>query len=147
MRSSTPLCAPWSSKWPWHIKLDIEGVETAFVHYPLSASGQDFAQFFRTPTADDLDGLFNFPPGTGTLNFFGHTHSSCDLNGRAHYVNPGSLGCHTEAMARYVIVTFRNRRYTIEHRTVHYDDASLFADLERRQVPDRALIRSVFFSR
>lgn len=133
------------ARWPNYLKKDFHGVETAFVHYPLDASGRKFAQFFKTPTAADLDNVFNFEPGTATLNFFGHNHNFFDLRGRGHYVNPGSLGCHTEPAARYAVVTYRNGSYTLEHRAIPYDDAALFAAFELRQVPERDFIRRAFF--
>ena len=133
------------AQWPNYLKRDFEGVSTALVHYPLDATGKRLAQFFKQPAVTDLDGVFTFKPGTAALNFFGHNHKFFDLRGRAHYVNPGALGCHNEPVARYAVAAYRNGDYAVEHRAVAYDGAPLFAAFEQRQVPERDFIRRAFF--
>jgi hypothetical protein len=91
----------------------------------------------------DLDRLFG--GFVSELIFFGHDHSSCDLQGRARYVNPGSLGCHTRAVARYCVAEFHEGTFTIAHRAVPYDDAELQRAFEERQVPEREFINQAFF--
>lgn len=59
--------------------------------------------------------------------------------GRARYVNPGSLGCAPRAVARYEVVEY------VAHRSVSYDDTSVFETFEARQVPERRFIYRAFF--
>ena len=66
------------------------------------------------------------------------------MTGRARYVDLGSLGCHTEALARYVVLDCLDGRYTLEHRAVPYDDGPLFREYEARQVPARAFLYRAF---
>ncbi len=130
-------------EWPYGLEDDFEGVRTAFVHYGLDQSGQEFQPFIHNAQATDLDRLFS--AYDVALLFYGHNHRESDVMGRARYVNPGSLGCYSQAIARYCVVEFQRGQYTVEHRRVPYDDTELFRAFEQRNVPDRALIYRAFF--
>jgi predicted phosphodiesterase len=133
------------AQWPYRLHEDF-GVPTAFVHYPLGASGQTFLSIMRNPTATQLDQAFAvYPPGPAPLNFYGHAHGFSDVEGKARYVNPGSLGCAPEPIARYTIVTYGSGAYRLDHRAVPYDDAELGQAFEDRDVPERAFINRAFF--
>lgn len=129
--------------WPYVLEHDVEGVRVAFTHYALGPSGQHFRHAIRDPTADELDELFG--SHDAELLFHGHDHRNSDVEGRARYVNPGSLGCYRRAVARYCVAELDQGRYTVEHRAVRYDDAGLFRAFERRDVPERAFIYRAFF--
>ncbi len=129
--------------WPFVETQVFEGVEVAFVHYGLQPSGRDFLGIVPRPTPPDLDGLFAGLPAH--VLFYGHHHLASDLSGLARYVNPGSLGCFDRAIARYSILECRNRQFRLEHRAVPYADGGLFADFERRGVPERDFIYKAFF--
>ena len=132
-------------QWPYHLHYDF-GVPTMFVHYPLDASGRRFASFMTSPTPADLDKSFAlFAPNTSFLNFYGHNHHFSDLVGQARYVNPGSLGCAPEPIARYTLVEYERGNYKLVHRAVPYDDAELLHAFEQRNVPERAFIYRAFF--
>jgi hypothetical protein len=120
-----------------------EGVRTAFTHYGRGPSGQRFRHAIREPTAEDLDELF--ASHDADLLFHGHDHSGSDVEGRARYVNPGSLGCSSQAVARYCVAQLHQGRYTVEHRAVPYDDARLLRAFEQRAVPERTFIYRAFF--
>ena len=79
------------------------------------------------------------------LVFYGHDHSPSDLVGKARYVNPGSLGCYIEPIARFAILEFGSRSYELKLRLVPYDDSALFHQFESRDVPERQFIYSTFF--
>jgi predicted phosphodiesterase len=129
--------------WPYSLQRSFEGVRTAFVHYALDSSGRDFLPLVRSATDAGLDVLFSSLEAQ--LVFYGHAHSPSDVQGQARYINPGSLGCCGEALARYCIAEFGRGRYKLEHHAVPYDDRALFQAFERRQVPDRAFIYRAFF--
>ncbi len=76
--------------------------------------------------------------------FYGHDHDAFDGFGDRRYVNPGSVGCSSRAEARFAIVDCGTGDIRVTFRSVPYDDRSVFADLERRQVPLRDKIRRVF---
>ena len=130
------------SQWPYVLEHEFEGVKTTFVHYGLVPSGRDFVSIIGHATATDLDRMFALH--NAALIFYGHHHTHSDVQGRARYVNPGSLGCYDKAIARYCVVKFRRGRCTIEHRAVPYDDAELFSAFERRHVPERRFIYRAF---
>jgi predicted phosphodiesterase len=129
--------------WPYSLQYDFEGVRTAFLHYALDGSGRDFFPLVKPATSIGLEEAFSSLEAQ--LVFFGHDHAPIDVQGQARYINPGSLGCCEEALARYCIVEFSRGRYEVKHSAVPYDDTALFQAFERRQVPERAFIYRAFF--
>ncbi len=129
-------------QWPYVLHRDFDGVSVTFVHYGLQLNSRDFQAVVRQPTAADLDEIYGRIPGS--LLFFGHDHSSTDVRGQARYLNPGSLGCHREATARYYLLTCQKGHYTLEKRVVPYDDRPLFAAYVKRRVPERQFLCRVF---
>ena len=129
--------------WPLVLQHDLEDVRTVFVHYALAPSGQDFWPVIKDPTAADLDRIFEFHEVV--LIFYGHHHRRSDEQGIARYVNPGSLGCFGAPVARYCLVELHRGKYTVEHRSVPYDDGRLVAAFERRDVPEREFLYRAFF--
>lgn len=146
-----PAVKPILARWPYVIQTELEGVRVALMHYPPTGEPGAFVPVVRSQVASRLDALFASYPAD--VVFFGHDHAAYDVSGlgtgsvRARYVNPGSLGCHQEAIARFVTLVCEKGHYTLHKHAVPYDDALLFEDLEKRQVPARAFIRQVFFQR
>ncbi|MCB0037955.1 MAG: metallophosphoesterase family protein [Anaerolineales bacterium] len=131
------------SAWPYYEEVVVENVPVALVHYALDSSGRNFKQIVREPTPLVLDYLF--AAHDTELIFYGHHHPFSDEQGASRYINPGSLGCHTEAVARYTIAEFANGRYTITHKMVTYDDTALKRAFQERAVPERDFLWRVFF--
>lgn len=131
------------AQWPFVLTETFAGVTVTFLHYALKATGRDFASIMKNPDAAALDTLF--APYPGDLIFYGHTHQLSDLTGQRRYVNPGSLGCHTQAVARFVILECHEGQYHLTHHAVPYDDAPLAAAFQERNVPDRKFIWKTFF--
>ncbi len=129
--------------WPTVCEEMPDGVGVTFLHYtPTDATGT-FAPIVLNPGPKDLDLLF--ASYAARLVFYGHHHPFSDLTGRARYVNPGSLGCHTAPLARYALLeTQPDGDYVLTHHAVPYDATPLFAEMERRRVPGRDSIRQVF---
>jgi predicted phosphodiesterase len=138
-----PELRPVLANWPLLLGVDFEGVRALFMHYALAPTGQDFQPVMREPTLADLDRIFDV--SDAALVFYGHHHPSSDEVGRARYVNPGSLGCHTEALARYCVAEFHRGQVRIEHRSVPYDDGELLAAFERCEVPEGEFVCRAFF--
>ncbi len=128
--------------WPLVDTQELAGLACTFLHYPLTNT-QDWQPILRNPTIADLDQAFANVPTP--LIFYGHHHPFSDMQGRARYINPGSLGCASTAIARYTSVEIENGMYTVRHHHVPYDDAPLYQAFERRQVPERAFISRAFF--
>lgn len=138
-----PRLRPVLAAWPYVIQQDLEGVKAVFMHYALAPSGQDFQPFTMNATAADLDKMFE--PRDAQVVFYGHNHAQSDEKGRARYVNPGSLGCNSKAIARYCVIETRGKQYSIECRGVPYDDSDLLKAFEQRDVPERHFIYRAFF--
>jgi len=68
------------------------------------------------------------------------------MQGRARYINPGSLGCTPTAEARYCRLDLADGEWTIEQCRVPYDDSALYSAFEARAVPERAFIYRAFFA-
>ncbi len=130
-------------EWPYLIQGVYEGVRISFLHYGLTESQIDFTSIIRNPRPIDLDKVF--ADIKSDLVFYGHDHSPSDLVGTARYVNPGSLGCHAEPIARFAILECENRSYELKMRQVPYDDSALFQQFERHDVPDRHFIYKALF--
>lgn len=131
------------ARWPFLIDEEIEGVRVRFIHYALDPSQKDFLPIVRDPTPDDLDQTFT--GHSADLVFYGHHHPASDIQGQARYVNPGSLGCHTEAVARFSVLQCSGDTYELEKHAVPYDDAALVTAFAHRHVPEREFISKVFF--
>jgi hypothetical protein len=129
--------------WPMRLEQHFEGVQMTFVHYGLDAAGRDFAPILQQPTVAELDNLFGNEKAR--LIFYGHHHPFSDAQGRARYVNPGSLGCYHLPIARYAVVNVNRGAYTVEHRVVPYEAGELWRAFEQRKVPERAFIYRAFY--
>ncbi len=129
--------------WPFALELDLGPLTVTFCHYPRLADGSRFADIVREPVSADLDRLFG--GNRSGVIFYGHHHPVSDLQGRARYVNPGALGCSTEAMARYAILDITaNGTWEIHLRSEPYDRSGLVAEYERRHIPARSTILRIF---
>ncbi len=131
--------------WPYSISIDLGQLHISLVHYPFNAGSKDFAPIIVDPTPDDVDVLFAGVPGN--LIWYGHHHPRSDLSGRARYVNPGSLGCAKDELARFAILSIEpDGDYSIDFQEAQYDPAPLFRTFEERQVPERTFIQKAFFN-
>lgn len=131
------------SQWPLIYNDTFQGVKTVFVHYGFIGSRTDFVRVVRNPNDADMDDMF--AEHAAELIFFGHDHSPSDIKGKARYINPGSLGCCSQEVARYTIAEFVADRVDIRHYEVSYDDKELMEAFEDRKVPERDFIYKVFF--
>jgi putative phosphoesterase len=131
------------AEWPYIIEQEFEDTAVTLVHYAMNEAGDDFLPVVRHPGVGDLDRLY--ARQRSSLLFFGHDHAATDLQGRIRFINPGSAGCYTQAVARYSLVDFSGGSITIEHRQVLYDDTDLYRQFEKRQVPERGFIYQTFF--
>ena len=129
--------------WLYVVEGECEGVRITFLHYEPADSPSGFASVVPYPSVRQLDVLFG--KHDADIVFYGHTHVDWDVTGQARYVNPGSLGCHKEPLARFALLECYRGDYRLEKRAVRYDDASLFEAFERRCVPEQAFICQAFY--
>lgn len=138
------------ASWPWVIEENLAGKRICFVHYGLDETGHDLIPVVPQPGPVDLDRLF--ARHGAQVVFYGHDHRPGAMTsedaGRAWYVNPGTLGCGSEPMARYALWEIdRDGGQRLTLRAVRYDPEPLFRAFEEREVPERAFIKAVFFGR
>lgn len=130
--------------WPYEIDVSMGGHRFAFLHYPRDRFDRGFVDIVLEPAPDELDELFT--DVRAETIFYGHHHPAADHTGRARYINPGSLGCGPESVARFTVVDLdRNDGLTIHHDAVPYDRSPLHAALVNRDLPDHEFLRSAFF--
>lgn len=130
--------------WPYALTEMIADSQFAFLHYPRGPESDGFVPIVEDATAKALDELFA-SVRAGVI-FYGHHHPAADHAGRARYINPGSLGCGAEAVARFTIIDAeRSGIPVIRHHETPYDRALLHAALVRRDVPDAEFLRQAFF--
>jgi hypothetical protein len=133
--------------WPYELSLELGGASLSFLHYARTADGE--FDYLDAPTPGELASLFAAAPGD--LVLFGHDHRTHDgRSGGRRFVCSASAGCHDHAVARGLVVEAppsESGDISVERVEAAYADATLFADLESRLVPERGLIRRVFFPR
>ena len=131
---------------PYIIKERFYDYTVLFSHYALRPGTNEFADIKRSADKEFMD--YMFAEVDADLIFYGHNHFSPDITGGGRYINPGSLGCSSDiALSRFVIIDFHNSSYKLRHFSIPYNDDCLFSALEERQVPDRDIIRKIFFRR
>jgi len=139
-----PALRPVVARWPYCLRASFNGLRVTFIHYGLEGPGWTFAPVVQAPSPADLDRVF--AGLTADLVFYGHHHPISDITGRARYVNPGSLGCSPEPLARFAVLEIAaHGRYTLEKRAAPYDNTELLQELTRRRVPARDHIYRGFF--
>jgi predicted phosphodiesterase len=138
-----PLLRIAVADWPYILELECEGVSTISLHYERNEARDDFVPVAHDPGVGDLDKLF--ARQHARLLFFGHDHKASDFQGRIRYINPGSAGCFSWAVARYALVDFSNGNFTVNYRQVPYNDAELYQAFEKSQLPERNFIYKIFF--
>ena len=130
--------------WPLQHFQDLDGRRVLFTHYALRPDGSDFVPIVRLPDAATFDALF--ADEVADLVFYGHDHTPADMQGKRRYVNPGSLGCAREAVARFAVMDVApDGTYRLTFEAVPYDDAPLIGAFEDRQVPVRDFLAKAFF--
>jgi hypothetical protein len=125
------------------VEEDWGGLRATLLHYEPTDSAGDFAAHRRDYGPRDLDRIFG--SHESDLVLYGHTHIASDMRGQRRYINPGSLGCDREPVARFVTLECLKGHYILHTHAVPYDDRPLFEAFEQRQVPERALLYRAFF--
>jgi predicted phosphodiesterase len=128
--------------WPPAIDDEIGEIRARFTHYAKPDGRGGFASIARDPSPADLDALFG--DAGADIVFYGHHHPRSDLTGHARYVNPGALGCHDVAVARFAVLDVSDGGFEVTFHEAPYDAAPVLRALDDRQVPEREMIRRAF---
>ncbi len=134
---------------PRTIHLTLEGKSILFIHYHIDQPklndhiSQDPFSRIVEPSLENLTTLFK---GTkDDLICFGHHHPLHYFKSdHTIYLNPGSLGCNSKAVAPYSILDIKSDEIIVHNEAVAYDNAGFLESYERLQVPDRDFILNVF---
>ena len=132
------------ASWPWQLAPVWDGVPVSLLHYALGEPPNLFKPIINAPTPADLEALF--APLATPYIFYGHHHPFSDLTGRSRFINPGSLGCSAEPVARYTVLTCAGGQAEVRHDGVPYDDSPIWPTFTSRAVPERAFINKIFYS-
>ncbi len=129
---------------PLIIDVQYEGVSVKFMHYAFETNRPELEPF-DIPVGGDLEKKDLFSKYQADLICFGHDHLAADIPGNPALINPGSLGCFPKPIARFIIITFEDRKYRIDKYALEYDDSSLLPAFVGRDVPARQFIVKAFF--
>lgn len=132
----------------WKFELNVkysEELQIHFLHYGLNERKTWFYPFIHDPNIESLDQMFDGIEASHI--FYGHQHVASDFQGNARYVNLGSAGCYTEAVARVGIMSLENGKVRLAKYAIPYDDRDLFTAFEDRNVPARDFIIKTFITR
>jgi predicted phosphodiesterase len=112
-----------------------DGSRVLLVH---ASPGRDDGPGLTPEQGDDVLVRAKFTKREADLVLVGHTHVPCDRNvAGCRAVNPGSvsLPVRSDDQARWAVLDATDAGYTIDHRTVQYDLASVVDDLARQWHP------------
>lgn len=132
--------------WAYEAEEDLGTARVKLLHYPLDGGG--FARPRTLEGGGEADALFQAADSADVV-FYGHHHPFSDLQGRSRYVNPGALGCHDQAVARFAVIEddAGPAGYRLTFHAVPYDAAELVSEFHRRRVPERDFILRNFMPR
>jgi predicted phosphodiesterase len=132
---------------PRELEFSINHLRFLITHYPFKQGKKEspisedpFMPIISSPSLDLIESAF----GSHSFDFigFGHHHILHDFNtSSTHYVNPGALGCHTAAAARYALV-YEDLR--VEFKRVPYDRRRLIEAYKEQGIPDSEFLMKAF---
>ncbi|WP_172369629.1 metallophosphoesterase family protein [Sporosarcina jiandibaonis] len=134
---------------PRFIRKNISGRSVFFTHYHVDAKKMDahisddpYARIVQ-PILENMVGLFG--PQNVDLICFGHHHPVHFFKGEhTTYLNPGSLGCAKNSVARYAVVTIEADDIQVDLLEAEYDNTGFLMSYEILNVPARDFILKAF---
>jgi predicted phosphodiesterase len=129
--------------WPYTTCIDSPAGAVEFLHFPRTPSGDFLMPNAAPKTGETADTLFQ---SDARLIFYGHHHEAADFMGaKGRYINPGSLGCAPQPVARIAFLVEQGRSlWQVTFSSIPYDPTDLLVEFDRREVPERVFIRRVF---
>jgi predicted phosphodiesterase len=134
---------PTVAAWPYSARLDSAAGPIELLHFPLNPAGDFLMPGAAPKTGEAADAFFG---GGARFIFYGHNHEAADLVGATtRYINPGSLGCAPEPIARIAFLVVHSAgQWQLSVSAIPYDPNGLFSEFDKRGVPERDFIRRVF---
>ena len=118
-------------------------LEFFIAHYHLDAE-QKLMPMDPKPTLEKLDSHYAGHPAAAMLTGHHHDGHFFERPGRV-YLNPGALGCGTQPVARYAVLTLQEDGIGVERREVAYDwEQFLRSYRERNVAGGESILKGVF---
>jgi len=131
---------------PLSLKKAIEDVVCNFIHYPIDHNRANSVFPFKHAKIEDENFELIFSEFSEDLVGFGHLHLSYEKKIKNQtFLNPGSLGCFGQPLARFAVIEYSQGKFKIFRHSIEYDDTDLYNKFEERNVPDREFIYKAFF--
>lgn len=130
---------------PLTVNKNYNGLKVMFTHYAKNPDLKfNFIPINQQPDAAFLDESFAY--SDADVIFFGHKHEPCDIVGKRHYYDVGSVGCHNEATARGIILEVNQEgSYTVKRVGVGYDRKKTYQLMLEKKIPDAENIFDYYF--
>jgi predicted phosphodiesterase len=120
-------------------------------HYPYKQDKKEspisedpFMSIISEPDLSSMHELFGINPPYDFIGF-GHHHILHDFKDKnTHFVNPGALGCHPVAKARYALVYEVDLKLHVEFKSVPYDRSQMLQAYKDYDVPEAAFLIKTF---
>lgn len=126
---------------PMFLELKVNDVNIHLSHYAIE--GQTFKDILKEPDGSSLYKYFN--GRANILYIFGHHHPIHDFEyGGSRFINPGSLGCSHDNLARYLVLEVDETGYKVYYKAVSYDKSALIKAMDDLKVPERTFIKPIF---
>jgi predicted phosphodiesterase len=134
------------SQLPTRISREINGFKFVMMHYSAENFGDEYRlkPLDQDLTMEKIDQLFS---ENADVIFFGHDHRSMDITSsltHTRYIDPGSSGCSSDHLARYVIVEVLENNYKIRFKEVPYEKSKLIDSFIAKDVPSKDFILEFF---
>jgi len=143
---------PVVSDFPLQHVIFTHGRQINFLHYAMKKNESEQLRFVSPMLPQDLQTmrfLFGSEATPKGITCFGHQHEPCyiyDQENDHHYINPGSLGCHSESLARYAILDIREGDIDVHLHAIPYNKNLVMERLFSRDVPERDFIVKAFYT-
>jgi predicted phosphodiesterase len=120
-------------------------------HYPFKQGKKEspisedpFMPIISEPDLEKIQQLFSDGSQNDFIGF-GHHHILHNFKSeRTHFINPGALGCHSIAEARYALVYTNEKEIHVEFKSVPYDRTQLFKAYKELDMPESAFLMKAF---
>ncbi|MGE7780864.1 metallophosphoesterase family protein [Peribacillus sp. NPDC097264] len=144
-----PLFVPLLEKLPRTLEVPVHDRTLFFTHYHMEKekrnahiSENPFSKIVE-PNLANLEALFR--NRSEDLIGFGHHHPLHHFqNDQTIFLNPGSLGCNSEPIARYAVVTIEDNGIQVHLGNASYDNAAFLSSYKKLQVPEHEFIIRAF---
>jgi len=136
------------SEFPLFAERVLGGKKVVFEHYCRNLHRKEgdflFKPIVNPPTVEAFDEMY--AEYDCDIVFFGHKHEPCDIVGRIHYVDIGSVGCHPEAEATGIVISFDDSRFAYERFSLPYDMRAVEESMTNDSLPDGRYLFDFYFA-